>query len=118
MLAREEWSNYCRYRYGFEPTNLHEYCDGCGEQCTMEHSLHCKKGGLVHGRHDNVADEWAYLAALTWQPGAVSHKPMVNEDNHNGGGNEETVGPALAPVFRQNNATACVGAAANNQNNN
>jgi len=64
MLAREEWSDNCRYRYGFEPTNLPEYCDGCGEQFTTEHDLNCKKGGLVDERHADAADEWA----LTWPP--------------------------------------------------
>jgi len=45
---------------------------------------------------------------------------MMNEGNHNGGGNGGTAGPALMPVYRQNNdiARVGVGAAANNQNNN
>ena len=28
---------------------------------TVEHALSCKVGGLVHIRHDDVADEWRHL---------------------------------------------------------
>ncbi len=27
---------------------------------TVEHALSCKTGGLVHIRHDDVADEWRH----------------------------------------------------------
>jgi hypothetical protein len=81
MLAREEWNDNCRYRYGFEPTNLPEYCDGCGERFTTEHGLNCKKGGLVHERHDDAADEWAYLAALAWHRECIFDIRLSNNES-------------------------------------
>jgi hypothetical protein len=36
-------------------------CDGCGAKMTVEHALSCKMGGLVHIRHDDVADEWRHV---------------------------------------------------------
>ena len=87
VLSREEFTDNVRYRNGFEPTNLPEFCDGCGARFTTEHGLNCKKGGLVNERHDDVADEWAYLGSLAFAPSAISHKPMVNEGNPRGRGN-------------------------------
>ena len=37
-------------------------CDGYEvEEMTVKYALYCKKGGLVHTRHDVVADEWRNL---------------------------------------------------------
>ena len=55
-----------------------ELCDGCGKQMTVEHGLSCKVGGLVHIRHDDVAQEWGYLCGLGFKPSRVSYEPLIN----------------------------------------
>ena len=100
-LSAEEFTDNIRYRNGFEPTNLPQFCDGCGAQFSTEHGLNCKHGGLVNERHDATADEWIYLAGMAFQPSACSHKPMVNEGNPRGRGNGGAGAPAVAPVFRR-----------------
>ena len=121
-LSKEEFSDNLRYRCGFEPINLPEYCDGCGEVFSVEHGLNCKKGGLVNARHEDVADTWAWLGSLAYCPSAISHRPRVDDgtrrrtNNGNGNGNNATQ-PAMAPVFQQaanaqpNNTGAATGAA-------
>ena len=99
-----------RFRFGFEPTNLPEFCDGCGEQFTTEHGLNCKSGGLVHERHEAAADEFAYLAGMAFRPAAISHRPRVNT-SHTRARVPGTTAPALAPVFRN---TAAATATNNN----
>jgi hypothetical protein len=106
LLSRDEFVDNARWRNGFAPTNLPETCDGCGERFTTEHGLNCKVGGLVHERHEIVADEWEYLGAMAFSPSACSHRPRVNEGNPRGAGNGGTGAPQLAPVFR---ARATVG---------
>ena len=44
---------------------------------TVEHALACKVGGLVHIRHDDVADEWRHLCALAFSPGRVEREPSI-----------------------------------------
>ncbi len=44
---------------------------------TVEHALSCKMGGLVHIRHDDVADEWRHLCGTALSPGQVKHKLRI-----------------------------------------
>eukprot|EP00956_Cyclotella_meneghiniana_P029597 scaffold72292_cov23-Cyclotella_meneghiniana.AAC.1 len=57
---------------------MQELCDGCGKQMTVEHALSCKVGGLVHIRHDDVAQKWGYLCGLGFKPSRVSYEPLIN----------------------------------------
>lgn len=66
ILSRDEFTDNLHYRFGFMPTNLPEYCDGCGDSFTAKHGLNSKKGGLVTARHDDVADEFKSLAMLAF----------------------------------------------------
>jgi len=50
---------------------------GCNCQLTVEHALSCKKGGLVHIRHDDVADEWRYLCGTALSFGRVEREPRI-----------------------------------------
>ena len=105
LLNKEEFSDNFRYRFGFQPLNLPEYCDGCGETFSTEHGLNCKKGGLVNARHEDVADTWSWLGSLAYCPSAITHRPRVDDGtrrhNNNANGNGAAA-PALAPVFQQN----------------
>jgi hypothetical protein len=44
---------------------------------TVEHALCCKVGGLVHIRHDSVADEWRHLCGCALSFGRVEHEPQI-----------------------------------------
>ena len=46
-----------RLRYNFKPTDMPDTCDRCGAKLTVEHTLQCKCGGLVHSRHNDVSRE-------------------------------------------------------------
>jgi hypothetical protein len=54
-----------------------QLCDGCGAPMTVEHALCCKVGGLVHIRHDSVADEWRHLCGCALSFGRVEHEPQI-----------------------------------------
>ena len=66
-----------RLRYNLVPQDMPHHCDGCGERMTVEHALACKTGGLVHIRHDDVADEWRHLCTLAFSAGQVEREPRV-----------------------------------------
>jgi hypothetical protein len=44
---------------------------------TVEHALCCKVGGLVHIRHDDVADEWRHLCGCALSFGRVESEPRI-----------------------------------------
>ncbi len=44
---------------------------------TVEHALSCKTGGLVHIRHEDVADEWWHLCGTALSPGQVEREPRI-----------------------------------------
>jgi hypothetical protein len=71
IFSCDEFTDNLRYPFGFTPTNLPAYCDGCGETFTAEHGLNCKKGGLVMARYDDATDEFESLAMLAFFPTAV-----------------------------------------------
>ncbi len=56
-LLANKWRDNARLRYNHSPLEMPAACDGCGAKMTVEHALSCKMGGLVHIRHNNVADE-------------------------------------------------------------
>ena len=77
-LSAEEFRDNLRLRYNLKPLFMPEKCDGCGQPMTVEHALSCKVGGLVHIRHDDVADEFGHLCALALKPSRVTHEPVIN----------------------------------------
>jgi hypothetical protein len=74
-LLANEWRNNVRLRYNHFPLDMPAACDGCGAKMTVEHALSCKTGGLVHIRHDDVADEWRRLCGTELSPCQVKRKP-------------------------------------------
>ncbi|KAL7502374.1 hypothetical protein ACHAXN_001333, partial [Cyclotella atomus] len=77
-LSAEEWRDNARLRYNLNPLSMPSACDGCGAKMTVEHALSCKVGGLVHIRHDDVADEFGHLCELAFSKGRVTHEPLIN----------------------------------------
>jgi len=76
-ISAEEWRDNVRLRYNLQPIDMPDRCDGCNCQLTVEHALSCKKGGLVHIRHDDVADEWRYLCGTALSFGRVEREPRI-----------------------------------------
>ncbi len=70
-ISADEWRDNVRLQYNHLPLNMPQHCDGCNERMTVEHALLCKKGGLVHIRHDDVADEWQHLCGTALSFGRV-----------------------------------------------
>ena len=76
-LSADEWRDNVRLRYNHSPLDMPAACDGCGAKMTVEHALSCKVGGLVHIRHDDVADEWRYLCGVALSPSRVEREPRI-----------------------------------------
>ena len=55
-LSADEWRDNLRLRYNQSLLDMPATCGGCGAKMSVEHGLSCKTGGLVHIRHDDVAD--------------------------------------------------------------
>ncbi len=56
-LSADKWRDNIRLRYNHPLLDMPAACDGCVAKMLVEHALLCKVGGLVHIRHDDVADE-------------------------------------------------------------
>ena len=78
ILSSEEWHDNARLFFNLEPLDMPQHCDGCMAKMTVEHALSCKKGGLVHAHHDDVASEWRWLSHCAFSPGKVEHGPYIN----------------------------------------
>ena len=78
ILAPVEFIDSVCLRYGIRPQHLPKYCDGCHGPFTIEHSLNCKKDGLVILRHNELRDQLAALAAAAFTPSAVRLEPKIN----------------------------------------
>ncbi len=76
-LSVDEWRDTVRLRYNHSPLDMPTACDGCGTKMTIEHALSCKTGGLVHIRHNDVADEWRHLCGTALSPGQVECEPRI-----------------------------------------
>ena len=76
-ISADEWRDNVRLRYNHLPLDMPQQCDGCNEHLTVEHALSCKKGGLVHIRHDDVADEWRHLCGTALSFARVEREPRI-----------------------------------------
>ncbi len=74
-LLADEWRDNVCLRYNNSLLDVPTACNGCGTKMTVEHALSCKMGGLVHIRHDDVADEWRHLCGTALSPSRVECKP-------------------------------------------
>jgi hypothetical protein len=76
-LSAEEFRDNLRLRYNLLPLDMPQLCNGCGAPMTVEHALCCKVGGLVHIRHDKVADEVHHLCGCALSFGSIERKPQI-----------------------------------------
>ena len=76
LSAQEFRDVYClRYRQKLQ--HLPSHCDGCNSTFTVQHALSCKKGGLVIGRHNEIAGELLYLCQKAFKHSAVRDEPSI-----------------------------------------
>ena len=80
ILSSTEFRDALMLRYARVPSNLPTSCDGCGEskKFDVNHTLDCKKGGLVTARHDEIRDELRDLLAHVFSPSRIRCEPMIN----------------------------------------
>lgn len=86
-LSCVEFRDHLALRYGMTPVQLPKTCDGCGGKMDVNHILGCKKGGLIHQRHDELHDELGYLGSHAMHPGEVREEPLIyaGAANHQSG---------------------------------
>jgi hypothetical protein len=96
-ISMEEWQDNVRLCYNLEPLGMPEVCNGCGHRMSVEHALSCKVGGLVHIRHDDVAQEFGYLCGLAFKKSRVTYEPLINHSTRGeattNAGNAQRPGP-------------------------
>ncbi len=78
-LSAEQWRDGVRILFNLEPLDMPQHCDGCGAKMTVDHAASCKKGGLVHIRHDDLGSEIRHLASCAFSHSRVSREPYINE---------------------------------------
>ena len=76
-LSTNEFRDNLRLRYNYAPLDMPQQCDGCGAKMTVEHALQCKVGGLVHARHDDVADEFRDMCGTALGFSRVEREPKI-----------------------------------------
>ncbi len=107
-LSANEWRDNTRLRYNLKPLDMPQLCDGCMCPMTVEHALSCKKGGLVHIRHDDVADEWRHLCGTATTFSKVTREPRIYSSVSRRvvvAGEAETDAATPATVVRNANTT-------------
>ena len=76
-LGAQECRDAAFLRYGLEPSDLPKNCDGCNARFSICHALHCKRGGLVTARHNELRDVVANLAGRAFTPSHVRNDPVI-----------------------------------------
>ena len=76
-MGAQEWRDALFLRYGLEPPDLPNYCDGYNAKLTICHALDCKRGGLVTARHNDFQDGVADPAGKAFTPSHVHNDPLI-----------------------------------------
>ena len=76
--TQEYRDNLC-LRYDLPIQNLPVKCEGCGKINSKEHSLNCRLGGLIIGRHNEIRDELSYLTRIAFT--GVRDGPLISSTN-------------------------------------
>ena len=80
-LSAQQFRDALLIRYARTPGDLPCFCDGCGKEFTLRHALECKKGGLVHARHDEVKIELVDIGKMALPDSCVRVEPYINLDS-------------------------------------
>ena len=76
-LGDQEWKDSIFLCYGIKLLDLPSHCDVCGEALSIFHTLHCKKGGLITARHNELYDGVTDLASKAFTPAHVRDNPNI-----------------------------------------
>jgi hypothetical protein len=99
-LSADEFCDGLFLRYGLQPKNLPNKCDGCSQNFSVQHALSCKTGGLVLLRHNEVAREWNTLCAQAWSPSVVQDEPLIPHCPNNTEDSQAPSTPTINPETR------------------
>ena len=76
-LGVQEWRDALFLKYGLDPRDLRNYCDGCNAKFTICHALDFKRIGLVTECHNDLRYRVADLASKSFTPSHVSDDPFI-----------------------------------------
>ena len=77
VLLANEWRDSVRLRYNFSPQGMQSHCDGCNSAMTVEHAMACKRGGLVHTRHDELRNALHNMCCEATSNSRCSREPKI-----------------------------------------
>ena len=98
-LSADEFRDGVLLRYGDTPPHLPAKCDGCGVPFTVDHALHCSRGGLIIRRHNDIRDEFYQLCTIATQPSSCTVEPLIHRGRPLGQGpNQPANDSAPAPA--------------------
>ena len=81
-LTAQEFRDALALHYRKPLLNVPSNCDGCGSPFSLDHTLICRKGGLIIQRYNEVRDGVGDLAALVWVH--VVSEPVVRDASVDG----------------------------------
>ena len=76
-LGAQEWRYALFLKYGLEPSDFPNYCDGCNAKFSICHTLDCKRGSLVTLHHNELRDWVTDLARKAFTPSHVLNNPLI-----------------------------------------
>ena len=91
-LGAQEWRYSLFLRYGINPPDFPNHCDGCDVAFDTCYTLNCKKGGLVTARHNELRDGFANLARKSVTPMHVRDYPKIYTGHAMHGGKSKLKG--------------------------
>eukprot|EP00957_Ditylum_brightwellii_P094362 7184884-Ditylum_brightwellii.AAC.1 len=66
ILGKDKFRDIVLLWYKIVPKDLPKVCDGCDKQHTFQHTLQCKKGGLIGACHDKARDDLGLTATQAY----------------------------------------------------
>ncbi len=104
-LSPQEFRDNLHLRYGRTPGDLPERCDGCNAPFTVQHSLDCKKGGLIILRHNEISGEVMEWASKALSPSAVVRvEPLIHLDSNTAPDENAEAAPSATDSKRSHTA--------------
>ena len=75
-LNKREFKDAIHLRYDWEITGTPTVCE-CGERCSVDHAMICKRGGFIIQRHNELRDLEPDLLDLVYKD--VDTEPVLQE---------------------------------------
>ena len=78
QLGTQEYIGTLFLCYGIEPPGLPIRCYGCGETCSICHTLYYKKGCLIMTHHNTLHDRFVELSSKSFTTLHVRNNPLIH----------------------------------------